>query len=518
KSVNLSLSSSTVCADGSLTATVTVQNDPSATSPLYFEGDDIQYADGTHLTYESGTGGGTASGETYSWPLSYFLPGESGLRIILQTYTGCADTTNTVPLVIGGPNAGFVVVADHQCYQQPVVLRDTTASPGGDPIVSWNWDFGDGSNSTQGGTVSHLYPNPGYYAVRLSVKDAAGCSSTSSPSMPQVVVDGPKAQFIVTGGPPFLPGSAVGFYNTSFADPVTTQYSWDFGDRSPLSTASYPTHGYGAAGVYTVVLTARDASGGCVSTYTQTVVVEGVNTAFSKAGSYVCSGSCPPVLVQFTNQSVNYSSLTWDFGDGVVVVNVPNPSHVYADPGTYIVQLTAVDLAGRSTTTIDSVIVLAPSAVLAAALPAICAGQADTLHATTGRRVSRYTWDFGDGTLLATTDSVGSHVFLTPGNFVAQLVVTDSLGCSAAATATDRISVHAPPLVALTPPQALVCLGSSVQLSAALSGGSVFSWSPGTGLSDTASAAPLATPLTDMVYTVKVTDAIGCSDSGSIPV
>lgn len=44
--------------------------------------------------------------------------------------------------------------------------------------------------------------------------------------------------------------------------------------------------------------------------------------------------------VQFTNQSLHSRSVEWNFGDGSVDT-IPNPMHIYAEPGTYHVSLTA---------------------------------------------------------------------------------------------------------------------------------------------------------------------------------
>ena len=203
-----------------------------------------------------------------------------------------------------------------------------------------------------------------------------------------------------------------------------------------------PTHVYAVPGVYTVTLTAQDGAGGCLSVQTLALTIQPVNNAFSKTAAYVASGSCPPVAVQFTNTSVNYISYTWDFGDGETVSNVPDPSHVYQNPGTYIVTLTVLGANGKTTTTIDSVVVAQPGAVLSAAVAAICQGQSVTLKSSGNQRVKSYNWDFGDGTVVSDADSTVSHVYATAGTYQAKLVVADSLGCQVAAAATDAIDVR----------------------------------------------------------------------------
>jgi gliding motility-associated-like protein len=511
----LTVDPESVCPVSNLTGNVQVTFAPTSQDVGYgFNAWQWYYGDGTAfqgtLTY------GPSTIDYYSNTLSGFTPGKSGLYVVAKDILGCKDTSNTVPLQIGGVTAAYQIIQDDRCYQQPVILQDVSQAEPGDPIVGWLWDFGDGTTSTASGIVQHLYANPGTYTVTLTVTDQAGCTS-SSQLAEQVTVNGPKAAFEAQfGWQTFPQGSSIQFVDTSNqANTTNPVYSWNFGDGT-TSTLVNPTHVYAVPGVYTVTLTAQDGGSGCASTATLVITIQPVNSAFSTAASYVASGSCPPVLVQFTNTSANYISYTWNFGDGETVSNVPDPSHVYQNPGTYLVTLTVLGDNGQTTTTVDSVVVLTPAAVLAAAVPAICVGQADTLKSTGNTRVKSYNWDFGDGTVVSDTDSTVSHVYATAGTYQARLVVTDSLGCSAAAAADDAIDVHAPPIVGLTPPDPLVCLGKGVAISAI--GGVTYSWSPGASLSDSTVATPVASPVVNTVYTVTVADNIGCTGSDSIRV
>jgi gliding motility-associated-like protein len=507
-------STTTICPDGTLA--VTLSGTPSEALFYYpAEGVVFQYGDSTGFQGSAVITQGD-NYQSYAWNLSGFQGGENGLRAITRNFLGCYDTSNFIPLAIGGVTAAYQIIQDDQCYQQPVILQDVSSSAPGDPIVSWLWNFGDGSTSTASGTVQHIYAAPGTYTVTLTVMDQGGCTSTSQ-AVNQITVDGPEALFQAQGGAVAFPqGSTIQFVNNSnTANTTSPVYTWNFGDGSTSNQVN-PTHTYAVPGVYTVTLTAQDGGSSCASVATLVITIQPVNNAFSTAASYVASGSCPPVLVQFTNTSVNYISYTWNFGDGETVSNVPDPSHVYQNPGTYIVTLIVLGDNGQTTTTVDSVVVLTPAAVLAAAVPAICVGQADTLKSTGNTRVKSYNWDFGDGTVVSDSDSTVSHVYATAGTYQARLVVADSLGCSAAAAADDAIDVHAPPIVGLTPPDPLVCLGKGVTISAI--GGITYSWSPGASLSDSTIAAPVASPGVNTVYTVTVADDIGCTGSDSIGV
>src|SRR5262249_27714285 len=161
------------------------------------------------------------------------------------------------------------------------------------------------------------------------------CVSGGNVGIAEVVVFGPEAAFSYSPSRVLI-GNTVYFSNSTnvFGSPATV-YQWDFGDGSTSGVAN-PTHVYTQSGTYTVTLTANAGTlGRCASVATQTLVVKYFNTHFQIAPIYVSSGQCPPVLAQFTNTSINYSSVAWDFGDGTVAGNLNYPSHVYTRPGGY---------------------------------------------------------------------------------------------------------------------------------------------------------------------------------------
>jgi gliding motility-associated-like protein len=65
-------------------------------------------------------------------------------------------------------------------------------------------------------------------------------------------------------------------------------------------------------------------------------------------------------------------------------------------------------------------------------------------------------------------------------------------------------------------PDVEICQGTSVRLQA--SGTGTFVWTPGTTLDDPNVADPLATPLSETLYTVTITDEYGCSNSDDVVV
>ena len=150
----------------------------------------------------------------------------------------------------------------------------TSTDPDG-TIVSYDWNFGDGSAGA-GVSVNHVY-TAGTYMVTLTVMDNAGATATTTQlitvapaNQPQPPVANPGGAYTGTVGTP------VQFNGSGSSDPdgTVTGYLWNFGDGTTATTVS-PTHAYVAAGTYTVQLTVTDNSGmtGAAQT-TATIIVQ----------------------------------------------------------------------------------------------------------------------------------------------------------------------------------------------------------------------------------------------------
>jgi len=516
----LSASGAVACTGGTLDVYMAAERNPLEVNSGYYDDYTPQflYSDGT--PFAGAVSYATWSGGLFHWTLSGFTPGKSGLQVVTKSFGfGCTDVSNTIPLTVrGSATAAFSIVSDHQCYTSPVVLQDMTTPGVNNSIVAETWSFGDGQTSGQlGGTVSHNYSDPGGYTVRLTVTDAAGCTSTSSATgQSYVVANGPKAAFSASGTDVNLNATVYFYNNSNYYGSSNSVWNWSFGDGSS-SSDYYPSHVYTTPGVYTVTLTASDASGSgtCVSVAKLTINVRNFNSHFSTTASYVGTSGCPPVLAQFVNTSQNYASVSWDFGDGWKAGNVNTPGHVYQKPGKYIVTLSVTSPTGLTSQYIDSVSVRLPVADLSAAKPLVCLGQA-SVYQGTGSDVKTYAWDFGDGSVGRGVypDSVVSHVYASGGDYMVRLVVADSLGCQAASATTVDMKVHDLPRLVISPDSPYVCLNSSTSLTAA--GGSTYVWSPAAGLDRTDVSSPVASPVSNTTYQVTTTDGVGCQSTASV--
>ncbi len=131
----------------------------------------------------------------------------------------------------------------------------------------------------------------------------------------------------------------------------------------------------------------------------------------------VTAGSNPVrnVRIQFGDGS---AQLLGALGDGDTDV-----SHIYQQAGTFLVTVTATDIAGERTTIRTSIVVaeaepLAPLSVMFNTFtqPTGTPPVSVTFSLTVSPddvTIGRYVWDFGDGTTLSTGDAATNHVYST---------------------------------------------------------------------------------------------------------
>lgn len=127
--------------------------------------------------------------------------------------------------------------------------------------------------------------------------------------------------------------------------------------------------------------------------------------------------------------------------------------------------------------------------------------------------LSDWSWDFGDGSPLNTTQSP-SYTYTTPGNYTAELTMTDGFGCDYQATTPITVL---PDLLLDMDSTDVTCFGDmdGVGVATSTNGSSPYSYQWNDGSSQTTQT---ASGLTPGVYTVTVTDALGCTGTDSITI
>lgn len=217
--------------------------------------------------------------------------------------------------------------------------------------VSYVWDFGDGSTSTEA-NPTHTYAQDGMYTVLLIVTTANGCEAhvcdvicTFGGGVIDTFYYQCQAMFGVAWQYDSMPANPAGssltltFLDFSFG--AVQSWSWDFGDNT-TSSEQNPTHTYAQSGLYTVTLHIETLDG-CESEISMEVYVGD----FNPWPEYDCQALYIPVpdssgngffFIDLSLSPAPVQSWSWNFGDGTTS-NEQNPYHSYAQPGVYTVTL-----------------------------------------------------------------------------------------------------------------------------------------------------------------------------------
>src|SRR2546427_141309 len=179
---------------GSSTRNITLQDRPpvasftqSSTNVLTnvivnFDGSASNDPDGTIISYSWTFGdGSTGSGHTVSH--SYASAGTFTVRLNVTDNSGSTAPASAVITVQDRPPTIMFSLSTNSTTTGTVVTFNSagTADPDG-VIVSYTWDFGDGSFGS-GPYPSHTYSSPGTYTVKLTVVDDSNSAISASSSI-----------------------------------------------------------------------------------------------------------------------------------------------------------------------------------------------------------------------------------------------------------------------------------------------------------------------------------------------
>lgn len=451
--------------------------------------------------------GATATGNPVNHV--YQASGNYSIQLIITDAAGCKDTALLQNHIrVNGPVANFNAALPGSCLNTAVQFNDLSTTDGINAITEWTWSYGDGNTQTlTAPPFSHAYAASGSYHVSLTVKDAAGCSSSIT-KQNHLIISTPVAAF-KSADTLSCPGSGVVFSNQSTGPNLT--YAWDFGDGQ-TSTVATPAHVYTATGTYTVKLRITDRYG-CTS---ETIKNNYIRIILPVADFTVSDsiGTCPPLIVQFSNTSTNQATFRWDFGDGTFS-NAASPSHFYNEAGEYIAKLTITSAGGCTSVKTKKITVKGPRGSFTYNNRTGCVPLTVHFTASTQNR-SSFVWDFNDGTTITSNDSIVSHTYTVPGIYLPKMILKDAAGCTVPIVGTDTIFVKGVD-ADFAAGTTLLCDRGTVQFSnRSVSNDAItnYHWSFGDGQISTAvSPAHQYNTTGNYFVKLKVTTASGCTDS-----
>ncbi len=328
----------------------------------------------------------------------------------------CSDSIcYTISIQNNIPNC----MADFYTIQSGLSVQFIDSSFTSSNQVRYNWNFGDGNNAFIQNPV-HSYSQGGSYFVSLSIYDSlANCTDFRF----DTIIVQSTMNCVANFSYQVIQDS---LFVQNLAD-SNLLVSYNFGDGN-FSTQANPVHIYSQSGAYVVCQTVTD-SANCFSTFCDTIqiiVPPQCQAGFSK--------SINDFTVDILNRATNYTSILYDFGDGFMTSNA-NPTHIYAQNGTYIICQTITRNSACTDTFCDTIVINVT--------PPCQAGftfQTNYTQVNFLNQAVNYTsilYDFGDGSTSNLTNP--SHTYSNTGTYVVSQTVSNSNGCSS--TYTDTLTV-----------------------------------------------------------------------------
>lgn len=463
-------------------------------------------------------------GKVYKHKYNVFqTPATKTFTIRYLAYSGatCVNVRTKTVTINAVPKVQFGAIPDICLDAVPYQITQASETGGvaGPPGGSFS-----GPGVSNSGLFTPSTVGPGIYTIKYTYTSNAGCFDTVSSSIR--VLTPPVADFTV--GNPACENRVISFKDASSSSVGTlVGWSWDFGDGTPVVTASTnadQSHQFPGAGNYQVKLTVTTSNGCTIFARKNVLVAPAPRPAFS----FPATACLPDAVIAFTNQSTiadgtqNAFTYFWDFGDPSGTNNTSlaaAPSHTYTSVGPFNVKLQVTSNAGcvKDTTIQLNTIHPQPIAAFQADQASICANQSvrfiDNSNGADGI-LNGWKWDFGDND-VSLVQSPASHIYPVAGVYTVSLQVQNSFGCRD--TAYNQFQVYAYPVVDAGPDK-YVLEGGEVMLTPVVSGnGLQYLWSPSDYLSNNTIQRPFVRNLvSDITYMLTVTGDGGCQASDSV--
>jgi gliding motility-associated-like protein len=437
-------------------------------------------------------------------------------------------------------------------------------------IASWQWYFGDGGQAATQNT-SHAYTTAGTYTVRLIVTDLNGCMDSTFIDVNALagvnaeaggdtsICSGTAVSVMLNGtavGGPYVWTPAIYLNNPNIQNPTATisstttfylsvtgasactsidsvtvyinapplvntisdtticrfsplvlntvsnaaSYQW-----SPAVYVSNPTianPNYIDNFSHRVYVTGTSAAG-CTAKDSVDVTVNPLPVVQTIADTTICIAAN---IILTTTGAQTYS---WSPAAGLNNPGIANPVFNGVAGQTYIV--TGTDGNGCKNTDQVTITISSPDSLKQPPSFTICQQQSVQLNGNNGTRVS-YLWS--PATYLSNA-AIINPLANPPQTTLYTLLVTDNT-CGFDSTFSTLLTVLPAPVISTGKSNDLDCALKSAILFA--TGGNQYLWSPSAGLSNITIANPVATPVNTQTYTVLVTNATGCTNTGSVTV
>lgn len=303
-----------------------------------------------------------------------------------------------------------------------------------DTTLTYNWSFGDGTNSSSVGSVIHHYNSNGIYYACLTVSNSLlGCSNTYCDSL--MISNGTSGGGTCTASFYSINdsiGNGVSFYSS--VSGTANTYYWTFGDGNNSASAN-PYHVY-STGTYTVCLNVTSSTDTACHYHTCQSILIGPNNSCNAYFTVSVDSSNTALIYNYSiGSGLTYA---WSYGDGTTG-NTPAfySTHHYASAGTYHICLTITNSFLTCTSTFCDTINIT-NCYAGFTYVADTASNGVTFTSTSSGTQNTYHWTFGDGTSSSSQNPY--HVYSAAGSYTACLTISSTVDTTCNNTICQNIT------------------------------------------------------------------------------
>ncbi|MBK3517631.1 PKD domain-containing protein [Carboxylicivirga marina] len=368
------------------------------------------YFDNGEMSEENGS---SDISHTYSNP--ELAPISFSPSLLVENAYGCKDSSthhlNVFPKVTASISDG---AAGCTPYFESLLNNSIGAN-------QFSWDFGDG-NTSSAFNGHNEYINSTLtdqnYEVQMIAESSYGCSDTTYTSA--TVHRRPVPEYTINPTELQMPESTI--YIENLTKGSNWNYNWHFGDTQSNDTKNPGTHTYAVSGEYEVWLKVNGEH--CADSLMQLVTIYPTLPAIDYGPD---AEGCPPLDVQFYNNTIDAHNYFWDFGDGNVS-SEKEPKHTYHTSGKYKVKLMAEGPGGLIESDKVEVWVYEKPLANFEVRPTLVKLPETVSFINLSEGATSYLWNFGDG--QSSTEHSIQYQYEEAGVYDASLLATNDQGCS----------------------------------------------------------------------------------------
>ncbi|MFZ5941350.1 MAG: PKD domain-containing protein [Bacteroidota bacterium] len=401
-------------------------------------------------------------------PVHSFTTGQNDTTFTVRLTITCASGTSTATklvTVFAKPSVEYHVNKGSVCAITDSVCLINTS--GYSALNSYLWNFGDGTISEEYEPCK-TYSTPGTYDISLTIINEQGCLQSLVQEDVVTVERIPSTAFSVSANSGCSPFSVVFSNITDTVGNDYTDWTWDFGDGSPLYYGFEPTvHTFINPGEYTVNLGTVNSLG-CYNYSTQVITVKPAPVARISTSSPACLND--DLVVEYTGLYHVAPTFNWVFTDALLVSGSgEGPYNVrYGSAGNKTISLTVTE-DGCSSSVSEKVQITPITNVLlkiSADYDTICSGQEVTFTASPIDFVN-YCFYINSTVVQCSADNTYTGSSFSDGDRI-YVKITDINGCTEIISDTLELHVNQTPVVVLqsSSPNDTICLNDNILFTA----------------------------------------------------